>query len=595
MSASAVARRFQVALIKPSHYDDDGYVIQWWRSVIPSNSLASVYALVEDARQRRALGNDVEIDIDAADEVNTRIHPARIIRRFRRHDNFGLVFLVGVQSNQYPRALDIARPLRAAGIPVAIGGFHVSGCISMLDATQGDLTAARDLGITLYAGELEGRCDAFLRDAANGTLGPVYNSLAELPSIEATPPPILPARFLRRTYKMMSSFDAGRGCPFECSFCTIINVQGRKSRKRSADDIERLIRMNLAQGVNHFFITDDNFARNKDWEPIFDRMIEVRREVEGTPRDIRTIIQVDTLCHRNPDFIAKAKRAGVRRVFIGLENINPRNLAAAKKRQNKITEYREMLLAWKHAGIVTYAGYILGFPEDTPESIAEDIAIIQRELPLDVLEFFCLTPLPGSEDHKKLWQRGVAMDPDLNKYDLEHVVTAHPRMTREQWEGIYRQAWRLYYTDEHIERLLRRAAATGMSVSGTAAMIFGFSALIEVENVHPLQCGLIRVKHRTDRRPGLPVEPVWSFYPRLAAENLRKLRKYYKYWRRVDRLRRSIRKDPNRLAYWDQALAPAEAADNETLALFTHNEAARAAVQHARKIKELTTPKAPAL
>src|SRR5262249_19564828 len=173
----------------------------------------------------------------AADEVNTRIPPARIIRRFRRHDNFGLVFLVGVQSNQYPRALDIARPLRAAGIPVAIGGFHVSGCISMLDATQGDLTAARDLGITLYAGELEGRGAAFLRSAANGTLGPVYNSLAELPSIEATPPPILPARFLRRTYKMMSSFDAGRGCPFECSFCTIINVQGRKSRKRSADDI----------------------------------------------------------------------------------------------------------------------------------------------------------------------------------------------------------------------------------------------------------------------------------------------------------------------------------------------------------------------
>ena len=595
MQPPPVARRFQIALIKPSHYDDDGYVIQWFRSVIPSNSLASVYALIEDARQRRVLGDDVEIDIDAVDEVNTRIRPQRIIRRFRRHDNFGLVFLVGVQSNQYPRALDIARPLRAAGIPVAIGGFHVSGCISMLGETEGDLTVARDLGITLYAGELEGRCDAFLRDAAARTLKPIYNSLAELPPIEAMPPPVLPARFLRRTYKMMSSFDAGRGCPFECSFCTIINVQGRKSRNRSGDDVERLIRMNLAQGGNFFFITDDNFARNKDWEPIFDRMIAIRREVEGTPHDIRAIIQVDTLCHKNPNFIEKAKRAGVRRVFIGLENINPRNLAAAKKRQNKITEYREMLLAWKHAGIVTYAGYILGFPEDTPESIAEDIAIIQRELPLDILEFFCLTPLPGSEDHKKLWQRGVAMDPDLNKYDLEHVVTAHPKMTREQWEGIYRQAWRLYYTDEHIERLLRRAAATGMSVSGTAAMIFGFSALIEIENVHPLQAGIIRVKHRTDRRPGLPVEPAWRFYPRLVAENLRKLRKYYTYWRRVDRLRRSIRTDPERFNYWDPALAPPDAADTETLALFTHNEAARAAVQHVRKIKELTGHKASAL
>ena len=74
------------------------------------------------------------------------------------------------------------------------------------------------------------------------------------------------------------------------------------------------------------------------------------------------MIQVDTMCHKISEFIEKAKRAGVTRVFIGLENINPDNLAAAKKKQNKITEYRKMLLAWKAQGIFTYAGYILGFP-----------------------------------------------------------------------------------------------------------------------------------------------------------------------------------------------------------------------------------------
>ena len=90
------------------------------------------------------------------------------------------------------------------------------------------------------------------------------------------------------------------------------------------------------------------------------------------------------------------------RVFIGLENINPESLHGAKKKQNRIAEYREMLLAWKARRCITYAGYILGFPNDTPESIVRDIEIIQRELPLDMLEFFCLTPLPGSEDHKRL-------------------------------------------------------------------------------------------------------------------------------------------------------------------------------------------------
>ena len=595
MSTSALKRRFQIVLIKPSHYDDDGYVIQWARSFIPSNSLAAVYGLVEDARMRGALGDDTEIDIDVADEINTRIRPTRIVERFRRHGNFGLVFLVGVQSNQFPRALDIARPLRAAGVPVAIGGFHVSGCLAMLGDAQADLQIALGLGITLFAGELEGRCDALLRDAADRRLKPIYNFLDQLPAIEATPAPILPKRHLKRTYRLMTSFDAGRGCPFECSFCTIINVQGRKSRKRSPDDIEQLIRMNLAQGVGWFFITDDNFARNKDWEAIFDRIIEVRREVEGTPRDLKIIIQVDTLCHKNPRFIAKAKLAGVRRVFIGLETINPANLAAAKKRQNKITEYRQMLLAWKNAGVITYAGYILGFPNDTPESIAEDIAIIQQELPVDILEFACMTPLPGSEDHKKLWQQGVAMDPDMNGYDLEHVLTEHPKMTRAQWKDIYIKAWKLYYSPEHIERLLRRAVVSGIGPSRLATMLVAFASIVEIENLHPLQSGIFRLKYRIDRRPGLPIEPAWRFYPRVIVEAVRKHARYVRIWRDVERLRRKVQQDPDRASYCDQALAPVEAAETETLALFTHNEGARAAVQHARKIKELTAAKVASL
>ena len=80
---------------------------------------------------------------------------------------------------------------------------------------------------------------------------------------------------------MRTRFDAGRGCPFSCSFCTIINVQGRKSRARNADDVERLVRADLAQGVHNFFITDDNLARNQNWEAIFDRLIHYARGRRG--------------------------------------------------------------------------------------------------------------------------------------------------------------------------------------------------------------------------------------------------------------------------------------------------------------------------
>src|ERR1700688_1003066 len=432
----AAMRRFQLVLIKPSHYDDDGYVIRWWRAMTPSNSLAAVYGIAADCAERRVLGPDVDIDIEVIDETNTRIDIPALLARFRRHDDFGCVALIGVQSNQYPRALDIARPFRTAGIAVAIGGFHVSGCLSMLDGRAVELDACRDLGVSIFAGEAAGRLEAVLQDAATGRLAPVYNFMNDLPGMEGTVVPFLPKRYVARTLGLSTSFDAGRGCPYQCSFCTIINVQGRKSRYRSADDVEHLVRLNWAQGIHKFFITDDNFARNKEWESIFDRLIELR-EKDGIPLGL--MIQVDTLCHKIENFIPKAKRAGVTRVFIGLENINPDNLAAAKKRQNKITEYRKMLLAWKKQGILTIGGYILGFPADTPETIRRDIAIIKDELPIDFLDFLWFTPLHGSENHQTLWKNGVAMEPDLNRYDVEHVCTAHSKMSEKESQDIYHE------------------------------------------------------------------------------------------------------------------------------------------------------------
>ncbi|MCA1408921.1 radical SAM protein, partial [Ensifer sp. BRP08] len=162
-------------LIKPSHYDDDGYVIRWWRAMIPSNSLAALYGIAADCAERKVLGPDVSIDITVLDETNTRIDFPALLRLLGGRDNFGMVALVGVQSNQYPRALDIARPFREAGIPVSMGGFHVSGCLAMLDGKAVELDACREMGISIFAGEAEGRLETVLRDAATGKLEPIYN------------------------------------------------------------------------------------------------------------------------------------------------------------------------------------------------------------------------------------------------------------------------------------------------------------------------------------------------------------------------------------------------------------------------------------
>jgi radical SAM superfamily enzyme YgiQ (UPF0313 family) len=582
---SGAARRFQLILIKPSHYDDDGYVIRWFRSIMPSNSLAVLNGLALDCNARKVLGPDVTIDTTPVDEGNTRVRVDRLIAQIERHDGFGLVGLVGVQSNQYPRALDLAREFRRAGIQVIMGGFHVSGCLAMLDGHAVDLDTARELGVCLFAGEAEGRLDEVLIDAAADRLKPLYNYAGDLPALEDAAIPFLPATHSRRTIGNLSSFDAGRGCPFQCSFCTIINVQGRKSRRRSPDDVERIIRANAEQGVQAFLITDDNFARNKDWEAILDRIIELRTRESIS---IALWLQVDTLCHKLPNFIVKAKRAGVTNVFIGLENINPENLIAAKKRQNKITEYRKMLLAWRDQGILTTAGYILGFPADTPESIRKDIEVIKRELPIDIIEFFCLTPLPGSEDHQKLWRERIAMDSDLNRYDAEHVVTGHQRMTQAEWEGIYRDAWSYYYTPEHMETLLRRATVSSLPVHRVASYSLMYSTMVMVEGVHAMQGGSLRLMHPSERRPGLPRQTALVFYPKMAWDVIRKMAMRKRESYRLQRIRRRVESDPERFNYTDESLTPVQDDDTETLELLTHTQAAKDAVAHERRVAEIT-------
>ena len=577
-TSPAPGQVFHLFLIKPSHYDDDGYVIQWMRSSIPANTLAALYGLALDCARRRVLGAEVELRITVWDETNTRIRPARIIQQIRAAGGYGLVGLVGVQTNQFPRAIDIARPLRAAGIQVCIGGFHVSGCISMLPDLPPELQEAMDLGVSLFAGEVEGRLEDLLRAAYGNTLQPLYNFMKDLPGLEGAVTPFLPLDIVRRTSGLRTSFDAGRGCPFLCSFCTIINVQGRKSRSRSADDVEKIVRANLVQGVHNFFITDDNLARNQNWEAIFDRLIGMREE-EG--QRIYIVAQVDTMAHKVRGFIEKAGRAGVNRVFIGLENINPDSLKEARKGQNQISEYRTMLQAWHRVGALTYAGYILGFPGDTPASIERDIGIIQRELPIDLLEFFILTPLPGSADHKKLYLADVKMEPDMNKYDVVHVTTRHSTMSDEELLGIYHKAWDLYYSPEHVETVLRRANVWGYDPRNMMMKLLLFHAVPRLERVHPLEGGLFRRKFRRDRRPGMSLETRFAFYGRytwdMLSKHLRFARMYLQYHRTLRRVTRDT------TPYMDTAMAPVQEVEFETLEIFSSTRGAKAVVEKLRR------------
>ena len=169
-ASAASKRRFCLVLVKPTHYCDDGYPIRWFRSAIPSNSLACIYGIAKDCGERHVLGDDVEIDIHAIDEANTRIRPQHIAGLIKAAGD-GMVLLVGVQSNQTPRALDIARPLRQAGIKVAIGGFHMSGVIAMIDGEYTMKYLRRSTKLTASNKEPQ-----YFLEPANPKYKPIYPS-----------------------------------------------------------------------------------------------------------------------------------------------------------------------------------------------------------------------------------------------------------------------------------------------------------------------------------------------------------------------------------------------------------------------------------
>ncbi|OQA55375.1 MAG: biotin synthase [Candidatus Omnitrophica bacterium ADurb.Bin277] len=541
--------RFHVILIKPSKYADDGYVIRWWRAVVTSNSLACLVSLTEDVRKRKLLGEDVELVTHIYDETVQRIPVQKLCRKIMRAGERGIVSLAGVQSNQFPRALDLAAQFKRGGLPVMIGGFHVSGITAMLPEKIGELTEAAK-GITLVAGEVEEHWHEILKDAYENRFKGFYNFLAAKPELRGVPGPLMNRANLKYFINTHSSFDAGRGCPFRCSFCTIINVQGNTMRPRSADDIERLIRENHKQGITHFFITDDNFARNKEWEAIADRLIRLK-EKEGFRCSL--MLQTDTMAHKIPGFIEKMTRAGCRRVFIGMESVNPENLDACGKRQNKLDEYRRMLQAWRNHGALTCAGYIIGFPGDTHETVMRDIEFLKREIPLDLAEFFILTPLPGSEDHQKMTRAGVPMDRDLNRYDADHVVMNHPRMSRTEWERTYQDAWKSFYSREHCLTLLKRRYGPRQRL--VFSSLVWFRSAFFLTGVHPLLSGYFRIKNRKDRRPGMPLEPIPVYYTKCLVEffkySLGMIGMIWKLWRLV----REARK-PEYADYQDVAIRP---------------------------------------
>ncbi len=501
-------KHLKLYLIKPSKYDDDGYVIRHWKGVLPSNTLACLYSLTLDINDRDVFGEGHKWDIQVIDETVQKVETAKIVKEGRRRGTKTVIALVGVQSNQFPRAADLAVDFRQAGLDVMIGGFHVSGVLATFPELTPELAVLKNAGVTLVGGEVEEKWGLLLRDAVEGKLRPVYNFLMQTPSLEYAPVPRIPESVLNRyAIRHFATLDCGRGCPYQCSFCTVINVQGRQMRYRPVKAILDRIRQNYHQHkIQYYFFTDDNFCRNKNWESIFDGLIRLREEEKIL---VSFVMQVDTQSFRIKNFIEKARRAGCSQVFIGMESLNESNLQSAGKKQNDTGCFKELIDAYHDAGIVTHLAYIIGFPFDTEQSIREDIARL-RQLGAEQASFFMMTPLPGSMDYKHVFCGRKILDHDLNNYDSFHETFAHDNLKNGSWMRSYRNAWLDFYSVTHMADILRNARPS--KYWNIFLNFIWYKNAVQVEGGHPMINGFFRLKGRRNRRRGYPIETRWNYF-----------------------------------------------------------------------------------
>nr|WP_321981755.1 radical SAM protein [uncultured Cohaesibacter sp.] len=499
-----------IALITPSRYDTDGYVQQWKRPVMVTQAQAAIKALLKDCNDREVLGEDSEISCEDHYEIFGPVPIEGIVARIREAGH-GAVFLTGVLSAFFPRALDLARMFRAHDIPVVIGGVHINGIKALFKDNDYGLQDALDMGASLFVGQAEGHLDDLLKDLNANELKPVYDYLRDLPDLSSAPMPAYDVDTIKKSFTGVVPIETSRGCPFRCTFCCIPNTQGVEMQMRDPQVIADYVLEYARKGVKTFFLSDDNIARNKRWEEVFDKLIEMRRKHKV---GYELIIEADTVAYKIPRFIEKATAAGVTDVFLGLESIDPETIKAAGKKHNRAANVRDMFGSWYQAGAVTISGFIIGFPGETEDRILSNVDTLVSEYSGEIFTLSVLTPLPGSVDHKRLHEKGTYMDPDLNNYDLGHFVFNHDTLDEKSVERLTPRIVPKVYSLRRAWTIMLQGLRNPTKAVTNFAWTVGLTLGYRVGGTGVYEVGSGRYRNRHLRRPGLAKEPLLVFYPK---------------------------------------------------------------------------------
>jgi radical SAM superfamily enzyme YgiQ (UPF0313 family) len=295
-------------------------------------------------------------------------------------------------------------------------------------------------------------------------------------------------------------------------------------------------------GIESLFLVDDDFFRSPRWEEILSGLVEVKREYPKLSFMMQ--VDVDASCYaniaegetetakhrRSKRFTELAAAAGCYQAFVGIESLNPDNLNFATKYQNTddrqhkwkleaarahvIDKYRRVVENWHKVGVSVHAGYMLGFPFDGPDC-GRVAAATLKKIGFDIVSFFIMTPLPGTEDQARFTKEGAIIDWDFNQLDSQHVTLKHDKLDKESWLGAYRDAYKGFYSiPRFLHTILTVAAGRGLDAESRRGVLrqFTYYFFSYRQGRHPMVGGIWPIRRRDVRRSAITDDEARRFY-----------------------------------------------------------------------------------
>ena len=459
----------RVIIIKPSKYAASGHVERFRRGFMPNSTLAYIRSMTPAsvdgvAIETRTVDEYVQTDLDYLDLIRNPVRPT-------------LLALVGVQSHQFHRSLDLAAYARTHGVAHCVmGGPHPMTC---------DTSEFQNRGVSFALSEAETVWLPILRDAIRGELQPVYGR--DRRWVQQLAPPVLrppSRRDMRRYVNPMLGIYPARGCPFACNFCSVIKIAGRQIRSQPVETTIESLRAAKKAGVRMVMFTSDNFNKYPDAVELLERMLEERF-------DIPFFVQCDTQIAVQEDLIRRLAKAGCFQMFVGVESFHRPTLVAARKTQNDPKLYGEIVRLCRSHKVQSHFSNIIGFPEDTFAGVREHVRILQ-EIDPTVASFYILTPIPGTEQYDQFLNAGWITEPNLDRFDGQSSTWKHPSFTPEALQSLLFDCHHTFYTLKRtvstaVERFLWNPFSTDAVTALNQAVFSRYSAY---RRRHPMSGGV---------------------------------------------------------------------------------------------------------